>query len=323
VGGASGAALVEVYDLSPENLSTVSVRASVATTDTIGRSPAILTFSRTGVVKEAITVEYTVAGTATAGVDYEPLTGRVTIPAGATSATVTLSPKANPANINNRTALVSITPKPAYGVGVDDQAALTIFANTGSLYVSNLRTLPGAAASTAYGTATIQLAPDEKSAFVNVSFSNLSSPQVVAHLEINGNYVMNLPQGQVSNAVWTFAPVGTYATTDLVAALKAGRVAVSIDTASFPGGELGGGFVRSTGPFEGFPKGSGSFPDPGHLRRDAGGDHQGRRQGLLRMDHRADQRRPAFLAPRGDDARLQPQPDQRRHRQPQRRHPRL
>ncbi|MFM1749303.1 MAG: hypothetical protein RLZZ188_2969, partial [Verrucomicrobiota bacterium] len=247
VGGASGAALVEVYDLSPENLSTVSVRASVATTDTIGRSPAILTFSRTGVVKEAITVEYTVGGTATAGVDYEPLAGRVTIPAGATSATVTLSPKANPANINNRTALVSITPKPAYGVGVNDQAALTIFANSGSLYVSNLRTLPGAAASTAYGTATIQLAPDEKSAFVNVSFSNLSSPQVVAHLEINGNYVMNLPPGQVSNAVWTFAPVGTYSTTDLIAALKAGRVAVSIDTASFPGGELGGGFVRSTG----------------------------------------------------------------------------
>jgi uncharacterized protein (DUF1800 family) len=41
--------------------------------------------------------------------------------------------------------------------------------------------------------------------------------------------------------------VGTYSTADLVAALKAGRVAVSIDTASFPGGELGGSFVRSSG----------------------------------------------------------------------------
>ena len=247
VGGASGAALVEVYDLSPENLSTVSVRASIATTDTIGRSPAVLTFSRVGVVKESITVEYTIGGTATAGTDYEPLAGKVTIPAGATSATVSLTPKANPANTNNRIAVVTITPKPAYGVGVNDQAALTIFSNSGSLYVSNLRALPGASASTAYGTATVQLAPDEKSAFVNVSFSNLSSPQVVAHLEINGNYVFNLPQGQVSNAVWNFAPVGTFSTADLVAALKAGRVAVSIDTASFPGGELGGSFVRSSG----------------------------------------------------------------------------
>ena len=247
VGGASGTALVEVYDLSPETLSTVSVRASIATTDTVGRSPAVLTFSRVGVVKESITVEYTIGGTATPGTDFEPLAGKVTIPAGATSATVALLPKANPANTNNRTAIVTITPKPAYGVGVNDQAALTIFANSGSLYVSNLRALPGAAASTAYGTATVQLAPDEKSAFVNVSFSNLSSPQVVAHLEINGNYVFNLPQGQVGNALWTFAPVGTYSTADLVAALKAGRVAVSIDTASFPGGELGGSFVRSSG----------------------------------------------------------------------------
>ena len=247
VGGASGTALVEVYDLSPETLSTVSVRASIATTDTVGRSPAVLTFSRVGVVKESITVEYTIGGTATPGTDFEPLAGKVTIPAGATSATVALLPKANPANTNNRTAIVTITPKPAYGVGVNDQAALTIFANSGSLYVSNLRALPGAAASTAYGTATVQLAPDEKSAFGNVSFSNLSSPQVVAHLEINGNYVFNLPQGQVGNALWTFAPVGTYSTADLVAALKAGRVAVSIDTASFPGGELGGSFVRSSG----------------------------------------------------------------------------
>ena len=200
VGGASGAALVEVYDLSPETLSTVSVRASVATTDTVGRAPAVLTFSRVGVVKEAITVEYTIAGSAEPGVDFDPLPGRVTIPAGATSASVTLSPRTNPANTNNRTAIVTITPKPSYGVGVNDQAGLTIFANSGSLYVSNLRTLPGAANSTAYGTATVQLTPDEKTAFVNVSFSNLSSPQVVAHLEINGNYVFNLPQGQVGNA---------------------------------------------------------------------------------------------------------------------------
>jgi len=39
---------------------------------------------------------------------------------------------------------------------------------------------------------------------VNVSFSNLSSPEVVAHLEIDGNYVFNLPQGQVNGAFWTF-----------------------------------------------------------------------------------------------------------------------
>ncbi len=247
VAGSTGTALVEVYDLSPEVLSTVSVAATVPTTDNAGGSPGQFTFTRVGQVTSPVTVDYVISGTAAAGVDFESLTGRVTIPAGATSASVTLTPKANPANTNNRTALITITPKLAYGVGTQDRAGVTIYANSGSLFVSNLRALPNATTSTAYGTATVQLAPDEKSAFVNVTFSNLSSPEVVAHLAIDGNYVFNLPQGQVSNAFWNFAPVGTYTTADLIAALKAGRVTVSIDTAMFPVGELGGGFVKSSG----------------------------------------------------------------------------
>ncbi|MFZ9746990.1 MAG: DUF1800 family protein [Opitutaceae bacterium] len=247
VGNATGTALVEVYDLSPETLSTVSVRASVAATDAVAGSPAVFTFSRVGPVSQAITVEYRLTGSAASGVDFDPLPGRVTIPAGATSATVTLQPRPNPANTLSRTVELSLEARNGYGLGVDATAGVTLFANSGTLYVSTLRTVPGISASTAYGSATVQLAPDEKSAFVNVSFSNLSSPQVVAHLAINGDYVMNLPNGQVNNAVWTFAPVGRYSTADLIAALKAGRVTVAIDTALNPAGELAGGFVRSSG----------------------------------------------------------------------------
>lgn len=247
VAGATGTALVEVYDLSPETLSTVSVAATVPSTDTTGAAPAVFTFTRVGAVTEALTVDYTISGTAVAGTDFNPLPGRITIPAGAASATVSFVPKANPANINNRTATLTITPQNTYGVGLNDRAGVTVFSNSGSLYVSNLRALPNAATSTAYGTATVQLAPDESSAFINVSFSNLSSPEVVAHLAIDGDYVFNLPQGQVTNAFWDFAPVGTYTRADLIAALKAGRVTVSIDTATYPVGELGGGFVRSSG----------------------------------------------------------------------------
>lgn len=247
VGGTTGTALVEVYDLSPETLSTVTVRATVPTTDTTGAQPALFTFTRIGPVTEPITVAYTIAGTAVAGTDFNPLPGQVTIPAGAASATVSLVPRANPANINNRSATLVIVPQAAYGVGEDDRAGVTIFSNSGSLYVSTLRAFTNATTSTAYGTGTIQLAPDEKSAFVNVTFSNLSSPEVVAHLAIDGNYVFNLPQGQVTNALWNFAPVGTYTSADLIAALKAGRVTISIDTALYPAGELGGGFLRSSG----------------------------------------------------------------------------
>jgi uncharacterized protein (DUF1800 family) len=247
VAGATGTALVELYDLSPEALSTVSVTATIPSTDTIGVTPAVFTFTRVGLVNTPVTVDYTVAGSATAGTDFEPLPGRITIPAGATSATVSFIPKANPANTNNRTATLTITPNNNYGVGLNNRAGVTIFSNSGSLYVSTLRALPNATTSTAYGTATVQLAADERSAFVNVSFSNLSSPEVVGHLAIDGNYVFNLPSGQVTNAYWDFAPVGTYSRADLIAALKAGRVTVSIDSAMFPAGELGGGFVKSSG----------------------------------------------------------------------------
>jgi uncharacterized protein (DUF1800 family) len=247
VAGTSGTALVEVYDLSPEALSTVSVTATTPATDITNRTPAVFTFSRVGLVTSPVTVQYTISGTAAAGTDYEVLPGQITLPAGATSATVSFVPKANPENTNNRTAILTLTPNSAYGVGVNNRAGVTIFSNSGSLYVSNLRALPGATTSTAYGTATVQLAADEKSAFVNVSFSNLSSPEVVGHLAIDGNYVFNLPAGQVSGAVWNLAPTGTYSTADLIAALKAGRVTVSIDSALYPAGELGGGFVRSSG----------------------------------------------------------------------------
>ena len=93
VSSATGTALVEVYDLSPDSLSTVSVTATVPATDTIGATPAVFTFTRVGLINTPVTVDYILSGTATAGTDFEPLPGRITIPAGATSATVSFIPR--------------------------------------------------------------------------------------------------------------------------------------------------------------------------------------------------------------------------------------
>lgn len=128
--------------------------------------------------------------------------------------------------------------------GVDVTAAVA--ASPLALYLAYLRTAPDVTNSAAYGTATIQLSTDEKSAVVNVSFSNLSSPQTVAHLMLDGSFVFGLPRGEVNQARWTFAPAGTYSSADLVAALKAGRITVSIDTSGHPTGELVGRFVRNS-----------------------------------------------------------------------------
>lgn len=129
--------------------------------------------------------------------------------------------------------------------GIDVTAAVASSPST--LYLAYLRTAANVTNSAAYGTATIQLNPDEKSAFVNVGFANLSSSETVAHLVLDGNFVLGLPSGAVTQALWTFAPVGNYGSADLLAALKAGRITVSIDTSGHPTGELVGTFVRNTG----------------------------------------------------------------------------
>jgi hypothetical protein len=76
----------------PTDLPQVSVTASDPSAgETAPGEPAnggTFTVSRTGDTTQPLTVNYTLAGTATAGSDYAALSGSVTIPAGAASATV-------------------------------------------------------------------------------------------------------------------------------------------------------------------------------------------------------------------------------------------
>ncbi len=246
IDGSTGLGLVEVYDLTPDNLATVNVTASVASTDNNGAAPAVFTLTRLGPTTSPVTVYYTVSGSAIAGVDYTALPGSVTIPAGSSSVNVPVVASTTSQNSTNTTVTLTIAAGLSYGIGTGN-ASVTIFYNAGSLYVANLRAATGATNSTAYGTATLQLSPDEKYALVNVSFSNLSSPEITAHLVINGVFVQGVPPGQVNGSVWVFQPTGTYSAADLVAAIKAGRVYVSIDTSGYPAGELTGTFLKSSG----------------------------------------------------------------------------
>jgi uncharacterized protein (DUF1800 family) len=117
-----------------------------------------------------------------------------------------------------------------------------------SLYVASLRPDQGAPTSTASGYATLLINSDG-TATVNVSFSNLTSTQTSAHLQLGASrdYVLNLARGQVSNAPWMFTPSGAYTTNDLINALNTGNIFVGLDSANFPAGELRGNFVRATG----------------------------------------------------------------------------
>jgi uncharacterized protein (DUF1800 family) len=141
---------------------------------------------------------------------------------------------------------------PGYTVGSNTTAAVTIFYNPGTLYIASLRAPGSAATSTAYGTATIQLSSDNTFGLVSLAFSNLSSPQTAVYLRLGnpgevGTEILRLQTGQVTGQKWFFTDGSTYKAADLVAALKSGRIFLSLETAQFPSGELMGTFIQSSG----------------------------------------------------------------------------
>lgn len=254
--GASGVALVEIYDLTPESLSTVSVNATVASTDSVGADPAEFTFTRSGNLAQPLSVAFTLGGTAVMGTDYEPLPQSVTFRANESSVVLRVIAKgSNSSALGYRSVTLTLSPSQNYGLGAKTTDTVALFYNPGTLFVANLRPVSGATGgSVASGTATIQLSPDESFAILTVTFSNLSSAQVTAHLAVgapgqDGPFVFTVPSGQVAGTRWDFRASGIYTTADLVKALKEGRIYISIDSANFPNGELRGQYILSSGSF--------------------------------------------------------------------------
>ena len=71
---------------------TVTVVATDAAAAEAGQDPGTFTITRAGATTAALDVQYSVGGSATSGADYAALTGAVTIAAGQSSATVTVTP---------------------------------------------------------------------------------------------------------------------------------------------------------------------------------------------------------------------------------------
>lgn len=250
----TGVALLEVYDLDPDTLSTLNIRATVASTDTSGSGPAVVTVSRTGNLSQTLTIPLKLSGDAVGGTDYEAVPSSVTLAAGVSS--VDVSVKAKPSGVPGqsvRTLTLGIQDGPGYGVGDQASATVTLFTSPGALYVATLRPAGVASGSSvASGAASIQLSSDGSEATIHLTYSNLSSATVAAHLAINEgagaySYVYTLPLGQVGGEIWNFAPVGAYSSADLKKALFEGRIVVIIGTTNYPDTELTGSFIQNTG----------------------------------------------------------------------------
>ncbi len=110
-------------------LSTVSLMASSPTTSESGAPNGVFTVNRTGSTGSSLTVNYTVGGSATNGVDYQTLTGSVVIAAGQSSATITVTPIDDTAVEGNETVVVALSANASYTVGSPNSATVTIVDN--------------------------------------------------------------------------------------------------------------------------------------------------------------------------------------------------
>lgn len=128
---------------------TISLAVSPASVAENGSANLIYTFSRTGATIAPLTVNYTVAGTATLGVDYigipaSPATPTITFAAGATTATVVADPTADTTAESNETVSLTLAAGTGYTIGTPSGATGTLL-NDDLIGTSARNTLIGSA----------------------------------------------------------------------------------------------------------------------------------------------------------------------------------
>lgn len=115
----------------------VSVAVSPGSVAEDGATNLVYTFTRTGVTAGALTVNFSIGGTATFGASpndytqtgaasYTPPTGTVTFGAGNSTATVTVDPEADSTVENDETVILTLTSGTGYNVGSPSTATGTI-----------------------------------------------------------------------------------------------------------------------------------------------------------------------------------------------------
>ncbi|HJQ24568.1 MAG TPA: Calx-beta domain-containing protein [Blastocatellia bacterium] len=115
----------------------VTLAVSPAAVSEVGSSSLVYTFTRTGVTSNALTVNFTVGGTATFNTDYTQAgaasfttsSGTVSFASGSPTATVSLTPINDVLVEGDETAILTLTPGSGYTVGSPSVASGTILDN--------------------------------------------------------------------------------------------------------------------------------------------------------------------------------------------------
>lgn len=122
--GSPATATVTITDT---NVPLITVDAFDSTAAESTGDPGRFRFSRTGATTSALTVNFTVSGTATSGVDYQALPVSVTFAAGASTADVIVMPLVDADNAEAaETVIVTLTDGASYDLGASPTATVTI-----------------------------------------------------------------------------------------------------------------------------------------------------------------------------------------------------
>jgi hypothetical protein len=121
-------AAAELY--ATNHLPIINVAASAASASEAGPVPGSFTFTRTGSTASPLTVNYKFNGTAAKWDDYRRPQGdipeSITIPAGASSATLTIVPVVDGQTEPMETVILTVLTNTAYNVGINPSATVTI-----------------------------------------------------------------------------------------------------------------------------------------------------------------------------------------------------
>jgi len=133
VGGSSGqtssASRVITVTNAPAPLSTVTVVASQPLASLL--SAGEFTITRNGSTSSALTVNYSLGGSAVNGRDYQTLSGSAVIPAGSASTKVVVQPKGLLTVL--KTVVLTVSPDSSYNVSSPNSATVTILVEAGGL----------------------------------------------------------------------------------------------------------------------------------------------------------------------------------------------
>ncbi len=143
---------LEPFTLTVAALPSVTVAVSPASVAENGAANLVFTVTRNAGAGVATVVNLATTGTATAGTDYTGAVATVNIPAGATSATVTIDPTPDSTPEPDETVTLTVTAGVGYAVGSPASATGTILNDDVTVAIAPA-SLPGASLAVAYSQA--------------------------------------------------------------------------------------------------------------------------------------------------------------------------